>query len=144
MSDNKTTKQTVVEHGTEFEGVMRSQCPVVVSGQVKGEISAPSLTLTNDGNVYGKIKVKELKSQGSLGGEIDAESVELSGSVSDNTVIRSAALEVKLQESGGNKLQVSFGNCELQVGDASKKSKSESHGSASKKEHSAPEPVAAN
>ena len=144
MSDNKTTKQTVVEHGTEFEGVMRSQCPVVVSGQVKGEVSAPSLTLTSDGNVYGKIKVKELKSQGSLGGEIDAESVELSGSVSDNTVIRSAALEVKLQESGGNRLQVSFGNCELQVGDASKKSKSESHGSASKKEHSAPEPVAVN
>lgn len=144
MSDNKTTKQTVVEHGTEFEGVMRSQCPVVVSGQIKGEVSAPSLTLTNDGNVYGKIKVKELKSQGSLGGEIDAESVELSGSVSDNTVIRSAALEVKLQESGGNKLQVSFGNCELQVGDTTKKAKSESHGSASKKEHSAPEPVAVN
>ena len=143
MSDNKTAKQTVIENGTEFEGVMRSQCPVVVSGQVRGEVSAPALTLTKEGSVQGKIKVIELKSQGSLGGEIDAESVELSGSVSENTVIRSAALEVKLQESGGNRLQVSFGNCELQVGDPSKKSKSESHGNA-KKEHSAPEPVAVN
>ena len=144
MSDNKTAKQTVIENGTEFEGVMRSQCPVVVSGQLRGEVSAPALTLTNDGSVQGKIKVKELKSQGSLGGEIDAESVELSGSVSENTVIRSAALEVKLQESGGNRLQVSFGNCELQVGYPSKKSKSESHGNTNKKEHSTPEPVAVN
>ena len=141
MSDNKTAKQTVVEHGTEFQGVMRSECPVVVSGKVKGEVSAPELTLTSEGNVQGKIKVKQLKSEGSLGGEIDAESVELSGSISDNTVIRSAALQVKLQESGGNKLQVSFGNCELQVGDASKKSKSESQGSA--KKEPAPEPVGA-
>jgi cytoskeletal protein CcmA (bactofilin family) len=144
MSENKSAKQTVVENGTEFEGVMRSECPIVVSGQVKGEVSAPALTLTNDGSVHGKIKVKQLKSQGSLGGEIDAESVELSGSVTDNTVIRSAALEVKLQETGGNRLQVSFGNCELQVGDASKKSKSESQGSSNKKEHTAPEPVAVN
>lgn len=144
MSDNKIAKQTVVENGTEFQGVLRSECPVVVSGKVKGEVSAPELTLTSDGNVQGKIKVKQLKSEGSIGGEIDAESVELSGSVSDNTVIRSAALEVKLQESGGNRLQVSFGNCELQVGDPSKKSKSESHGGANKKEHSAPEPVAVN
>ena len=144
MSENKTAKQTLIENGTEFQGVMRSECPVVVSGKMKGEISAPSLTLTNDGSVHGKIKVKQLKSQGSLGGEIDAESVELSGSVSENTVIRSAALEVKLQESGGNKLQVSFGNCELQVGDPSKKSKSESHGNANKKEHTAQEPVAVN
>ena len=144
MSDNKIAKQTVVENGTEFQGVLRSECPVVVSGKVKGEVSAPELTLTSDGHVQGKIKVKQLKSEGSLGGEIDAESVELSGSVSENTVIRSAALEVKLQESGGNRLQVSFGNCELQVGDPSKKSKSESHGGANKKEHSAPEPVAVN
>ena len=144
MSENKTAKQTIIENGTEFQGVMRSECPVVVSGKMKGEISAPTLTLTNEGNVQGKIKVKQLKSQGSLGGEIDAESVELSGSVSENTVIRSAALEVKLQESGGNKLQVSFGNCELQVGDPSKKSKSESHGNANKKEQTAQEPVAVN
>jgi cytoskeletal protein CcmA (bactofilin family) len=143
MSDNKTAKQTIVENGTEFEGVIRSQCPIVISGDVKGEVSAPTLTLTSDGSVHGKVKVKQLKSAGSLGGEIDAESVELSGRVSDNTVIRSAALEVKLQEPGSSKLQVSFENCELQVGDPSGKVKPEMQ-SGNKKEHSLTEPVGVN
>jgi len=118
MSD-KTAKQ-IVEAGTEFEGVLRSEAPVVVSGQLKGEVNAPALTLTNDGSVYGKVRVKQLKSSGSLGGQIDAESVELSGSVSDNTVIRSTSLEVKLEESDDNRLHVSFGNCELYVGNPTK------------------------
>jgi cytoskeletal protein CcmA (bactofilin family) len=118
MSDN-TPKQTL-EIGTEFEGVLRSEAPVVVSGQLKGEVNAPALTLTDDGSVFGRVKVQQLKSSGSLGGEIDAESVELSGSVSDNTVIRSASLEVKLEEAGGDKLQVTFGNCELHIGDPTK------------------------
>src|SRR5215470_14097338 len=117
MSETKTVKQTIVENGTEFEGVVRSQCPIVVSGQVKGEVSAPTLTLKPEGSVRGKVKVSQLKSEGSLGGEIDADSVELSGSVSDDTVIRAAALEVKLSQSASSKLRVSFGNCELQVGD---------------------------
>ena len=133
----KTVKQTIVENGTEFEGVLRSKCDIVVSGQLKGEVTAPSLTLKPEGNVSGKIKVSQLKSEGSLGGEIDADSVELSGTVSDDTVIKAAALEVKLNQSGGNKLKVSFGNCELQVGDPAAKSKPEVH--SNKKEQSAPE-----
>jgi cytoskeletal protein CcmA (bactofilin family) len=137
MSDTKTVKQTIVESGTEFEGVVRSQCAIVVSGQVKGEITAPTLTLKPEGTVRGKIKVSQLKSEGSLGGEIDAESVELSGSVSDDTVIRAAALEVKLNQSAGNKLRVSFGNCELQVGDPAVKAKPEAH--SNKKEQANPE-----
>ena len=125
MSDK--AKQTIVENGTEFEGTVRSKCPIVVSGQLKGEVSAPTLTLTSEGTVYGKVKASQLKSEGSLGGEIEADSVELSGSVSDDTVIRATALEVKLNQSAGNKLRVSFGNCELQVGDTNAKSKSDSH-----------------
>ncbi len=136
MSEN-TVKQTIVENGTEFEGVLRSKCDIVVSGQLKGEVTAPSLTLKPEGNVSGKIKVSQLKSEGSLGGEIDADSVELSGTVSDDTVIKAASLEVKLNQSGGNKLKVSFGNCELQVGDPSAKTKPEVHGS--KKEQATPE-----
>jgi len=140
MSETKTAKQTVVENGTEFEGVVRSQCPIVVSGQLKGEVTAPTLTLKPEGSVYGKVKVSQLKSEGSLGGEIDAESVELSGSISDDTVIRAAALEVKLNQSAGSKLRVSFGNCELQVGDPAAKAKPEVQGNTShKKEHAGPE-----
>lgn len=141
MSENKTVKQTIVENGTEFEGIVRSQCPVVVSGQIKGEVSAPTLTVTMEGSVHGKVKVSKLKAEGSLAGEIDAESVELSGSISDDTIIRATKLEVKLNQSSGKKLQVSFGNCELQVGDAAMKAKPDANGQ--KKEQSAPELVGA-
>jgi cytoskeletal protein CcmA (bactofilin family) len=137
MSETKTVKQTIVESGTEFEGVVRSQCAIVVSGQVKGEITAPTLTLNPEGSVRGKVKVSTLKSEGSLGGEIEADSVELSGNVSDDTVIKASSLEVKLSQSAGNKLRVSFGNCELQVGDPAAKSKQEVH--SNKKEQVAPE-----
>ena len=133
MSENKTAKETIVENGTEFEGVVRSKCPIVVSGQLRGEVTAPSLTLKPEGSVHGKVKVSHLKSEGSLGGEIDAESVELSGSISDDTVIRTAALEVKLNQSAGSKLRVSFGNCELQVGEPATKAKPEMQGNATRK-----------
>lgn len=139
MSETKTDKQTIVENGTEFEGVVRSQCPIVVSGQLKGEVTAPTLTLKPEGSVHGKVKVSHLKSQGSLGGEIEAESVELSGTVSDDTVIRATAIEVKLNQSAGNKLKVSFGNCELRVGDPAAKAKPEMHGNGHKKEPAGPE-----
>lgn len=135
MSETKTVKQTIVEKGTEFEGVVRSECPIVVSGQLKGEVTAPTLTLKPEGGVHGKVKVSQLKSEGSLGGEIDAESIELSGSISDDTVIRATALEVKLNQSAGSKLRVSFGNCQLQVGDpAAKGNKQETQGDGHNKE----------
>jgi len=119
MSD-KTVKQTILENGTEIEGAVKSKCAIVVSGQIKGEVSAPTLTVTDTGVLQGKVKATQLSSQGSLAGEIEADSVELSGSVSDNTIIRANTMEVKLSQSSG-KLQVSFGNCELQVGDTSDK-----------------------
>jgi len=125
MSENTSVKQTIVEKGTEFEGIVRSECPIVVSGQLKGEVVAPTLTLTPEGSVHGKVKVAHLKSEGSLSGEIDAESVELSGSISDDTVIRASAIEVKLNQSGERKLRVNFGNCELQVGDVAPNAASE-------------------
>jgi cytoskeletal protein CcmA (bactofilin family) len=112
-------KQTIVEDGTEFDGSVRSKCPITVSGKLKGEVSAPSLTITPSGSVHGQVKVTHLKSQGELAGEIDAENVELAGKVNDQTTIRATSLEVTLNQPG-NKLQVTFGNCELQVGDKAK------------------------
>ncbi|HKZ02285.1 MAG TPA: polymer-forming cytoskeletal protein [Pyrinomonadaceae bacterium] len=141
---SEKVKQTIVENGTEFEGTVRSKCPIVVSGQLKGEVSAPTLTLTPEGSIHGKVKAKQLKSEGSLGGEIEADSVELSGSISDDTVIRATSLEVKLSQSEGNKLRVSFGNCELHVGDTTTKAKSEMHSSNQKKEQPAGELVGVN
>lgn len=113
MPDNP--KQTIIEDGTEFDGSVRSQCAITLSGKLKGELSAPSLTVTPTGSLHGQVKVTQLRSQGEISGEIEAESVELSGRVKDQTVIRAHTLEAKLNQTSGG-LQVTFGNCELQVG----------------------------
>jgi cytoskeletal protein CcmA (bactofilin family) len=114
------TRRTLIEEGTEFRGALTSNCPVVVSGKIDGEVAAPSLTVSETGAVYGKVKVDEIRSDGEIAGEFDAESVTLSGRVSNETVIRARSLEVRLASDNG-KLQVSFGDCMLEVGDEPKK-----------------------
>ncbi len=114
-------KQTVIESGTEFDGAIKSDCPITLSGKVKGQVTAPSLTVTSSGTVHGQVKVSRLKAQGEVSGEIEAEAVELSGRVNNQTVIRAKTLEVMLTQPNGG-LQVTFGNCELQVGDATARS----------------------
>ena len=111
-----TEKRTLVEEGTTFKGSLSSTCPIFVKGGVEGDIQAPSLTVASSGTVSGKVKAGELKSEGALAGEFDVEKVQLSGSVKDNTVIRAKSLEVKLT-STGSKMQVVFGECELEVGE---------------------------
>src|SRR5437763_11085431 len=95
MSDPKT-KRTLVDEGTELTGTIRSQVPIVVLGKIDGDVSGPSITVAPGGILAGKIKVKELTSEGEVAGEIDAESVKLSGRVRDKTVIRSRTLQVSL------------------------------------------------
>jgi cytoskeletal protein CcmA (bactofilin family) len=114
MSDPKNRK-TLVEEGTQFKGALSSDCPVEVKGRIEGELNAPALSVSPSGAVHGKIKVGEIRSQGELAGEFDADVVQLSGTVRDNTVIRAKSLEVKLSQPGG-KMQVIFGECELEVG----------------------------
>jgi cytoskeletal protein CcmA (bactofilin family) len=134
MPESPITKQTILEEGTEFEGSIRSQCPITVSGTLKGDITAPSLTITQSGSVHGQVKVSNLKSEGEIAGEIDAESVDLSGHVSDQTSILASSLQVKLSQNGNSgKLQVTFGNCDLHVGDAATKSLSALSNAATRK-----------
>ncbi len=114
MADS--TKQTVIENGTEFDGSIRSECAITLSGKLKGQVDAPALTVTSTGNVQGNVKVSQFRSEGEVAGEVEAEVVELSGRVSDDTVIRAKELEVRLSEPNGA-LKVAFGNCELQVGE---------------------------
>jgi cytoskeletal protein CcmA (bactofilin family) len=114
MSDPKSRK-TLVEEGTQFKGSLSSDCPIEVKGRVEGDLSAPALAVSPSGAVHGRIKVGEIRSQGELAGEFDADLVQLSGTVRDNTVIRAKSLDVKLSPPGG-KMQVIFGDCELEVG----------------------------
>jgi cytoskeletal protein CcmA (bactofilin family) len=118
MSDQNglpTGKHTLVEEGTEFKGTMSSNCPIVVMGKVEGEVTGPVIHVTATGVVAGHVKVKELRSEGEMAGEVEAEVVRISGKVRDRTVIRARSLEVSLSTKSG--MQVVFGECELAVGD---------------------------
>ena len=108
-------RKTLVEEGTQFKGSLSSDCPIEVKGRIEGDLSAPALAVSTSGAVHGKVKVGQIQSQGELAGEFDADVVQLSGTVKDNTVIRAKSLEVKLAPPNG-KMQVIFGECELEVG----------------------------
>ena len=116
MDKSKSGKQTLVEEGTELKGTLKSSCQVVVNGSIDGQIEAPSLTVAESGTVLGTVRAKQLRSEGTLAGDIDADDVYLSGIVRSNTVIRARKLEVKLQPERG-KLEVTFGECLLEVGE---------------------------
>lgn len=128
MSDLKnpiasaTEKRTLVEEGTTFKGSLTSTCPIFVKGGIEGDIQAPSLTVATNGTVSGKVKAGELKSEGVIAGDFDVEKVQLSGTVKDNTVIKAKSLEVKLSVAN-SKMQVVFGECELEVGDSPSREK---------------------
>ncbi len=121
MADLKATgasqgKQTLVEEGTHFKGSLVSTCPIVVRGRIEGDTETPSLTVSETGAVHGRVKVGTVVSSGEIAGEFDANTVQLSGRVNDNTVIRAQTLEVKLSTTEG-KMEVVFGNARLEVGD---------------------------
>ncbi|MDB4946659.1 MAG: hypothetical protein JWP97_6193 [Labilithrix sp.] len=119
-----TDKRTLVEEGTTFKGSLTSTCPILVRGSIQGDLEAPSLTVAPSGTVSGKVKAGELKSEGEISGEFDVDRVVLSGTVKDNTVIRAKALEVKLAVTG-SKMQVVFGDVQLEVGDSPTREKAE-------------------
>jgi len=114
MSDNVT--ETTIAKGTQFEGTIQSDCGVTLGGKLNGEIAAPSLKVESGGTVDGRVEVTTLESEGEIRGQIIAEDVRLAGRVGNNTVILANTLEVKLDNSNEG-LQVSFGDCELQVGE---------------------------
>ncbi len=114
MADSE--KKTYVEEGTEFVGTLRAKCPVVVKGSLEGDLEAPAVSVTSTGRVTGNVKAKRVESEGVLAGAIDADEISLAGSVKSNTVIRARSLEVKLGVEKG-KLEVTFGECIVEVGD---------------------------
>jgi len=109
------SRKTLVEEGTQFKGSLSSSCPIEVRGRVEGDVTAPALSVSASGAVHGRVKVGQMHSHGELAGEIDADEVQLSGSVKDKTIIRARSLEVKLSPLEG-KMQVVFGECSLEVG----------------------------
>jgi len=114
--DSKTSRESVIAEGTSCKGVVTSDCPLTVSGAIDGELTAPAAVVTGSGRLHGKIRVEELTSEGQVAGDIEARTLKLSGQVNDKTRIRAQSLEVKLDSSGSDKLQVTFGDATLEVG----------------------------
>jgi cytoskeletal protein CcmA (bactofilin family) len=108
-------KHTLVEEGTELQGTIKSNVPIVVMGKVEGEVTGPAVHVTTTGVVAGKVKVNVLFSAGEVAGELEADTVRISGRVRDKTVIRARTLEVTIAREAG--IEVLFGECELAVGD---------------------------
>jgi cytoskeletal protein CcmA (bactofilin family) len=117
LSETKTVRQTLVEEGTEFKGVLKSSCPVVVNGTIDGEVDAPLLSIARTGSVLGVIRAKTLRSQGTLSGKVDAGDVFVSGAVRSKTFIKASRLEMKIGPSGDGQLEVTFGKCDIEVPD---------------------------
>jgi len=114
--DHNGAKESIVASGTSVQGVVTSECPVTVSGIVDGELTAPALLVTESGSVSGKVTVEDLRSSGEIAGEIDAGTMQLSGTVRDKTSIRAKSLDVKLSADGSDKLQLVFGTATIEVG----------------------------
>lgn len=117
-------KRTLVEDGTTFKGSLTSTCPIYVRGTISGDLEAPALTVAATGSVSGKVKAGDLRSDGELSGEFDVDKIALSGTVKDNTVIRAKSLEVKLAVTG-SKMQVVFGDVQLDIGEQPSREKVE-------------------
>jgi cytoskeletal protein CcmA (bactofilin family) len=115
--EQKKQRATLVEEGTEFKGELTSNCPLVIRGKVEGSIKAPAITIARSGSLTGTAKIGQLLSEGELSGDFEADAVRLAGKIGNNTTIRARSLEAKLaaKEKGG--LQVTFGECQLEVGE---------------------------
>ena len=113
---NMTARRTLVDEGTTLKGAIKSECPVTVKGTVDGELEVPELTVTERGRVQGTVVAQKVTSHGTLSGKVTAKEVELAGSVLSKTVIVADSLDIKL-DSAGKSLEVTFGDCDLQVGE---------------------------
>jgi len=105
---NQTVKQTVIEAGSEFKGILTSSCAILVNGTMDGQVHAPSLSVANTGALHGTIKTKTLRSQGTLSASVDADEVFLSGAIRSKTVIKTKRLEMKIASSNDSQLEVHF------------------------------------
>ena len=115
--EQKKQRATLVEEGTEFKGELISNCPLVIRGKVEGSIKAPAITIARSGALIGTAKIGQLLSEGELSGEFEADAVRLAGKIGSNTTIRARSLAANhaAREKGG--LQVTFGECTLEVGE---------------------------
>jgi cytoskeletal protein CcmA (bactofilin family) len=113
-------RKNVIDQGTTFKGVLTATSTVVVLGVIEGEVSGPAVEVEESGVLRGKAKLAELRSRGELAGEFEADEVELSGRVRDQTVIRTKSLLVGAPGRPGGS-EATFGECQIDVGEVPSK-----------------------
>jgi hypothetical protein len=108
LDTSDTSRRTFVDEGSAFHGTFASSCPIVVSGSIQGNVTAPEVTIAPLGVIDGRIKADKLTSAGTLSGTVDAVHVLLSGNVRGDTVIRTEQLDANLHATRG-RLELTFG-----------------------------------
>jgi cytoskeletal protein CcmA (bactofilin family) len=119
-----TRRGNVIDEGSTFKGVISGNSTVTIRGTLEGEVEGPALEVEQGGVLVGKAKVTELRSRGELAGQFEANDVELSGKVRDDTIIRAANLLVAATVGAGSdgaEPQAVFGGCQLEVGEVPSK-----------------------
>jgi hypothetical protein len=109
--------RSVIDSGTTMKGSITSSSTVLVLGVLEGEVIGPAVEVEVGGVLVGKAKVGELRSRGELAGEFEADDVELSGKVRDQTVIRAKALLVAPLHHTVGEPEAMFGECQIDIGD---------------------------
>lgn len=99
---------TIIEEGTNFRGTLTSNRPILVNGRVEGDVSAPAVRVTRSGVLQGNVEAKMISCRGSAAGAFDADTIELSGSIAENTRIRAQRLNLKIVSTSG-KIELAFG-----------------------------------
>src|SRR5678815_4830518 len=99
---------TIVEEGTEFRGSFTSTRPILVNGRIHGDVTAPAVLVTTSGVLQGNVEAKTISCRGSAAGVFDADTIELSGAIAQNTVIRAQRLNLKIVSTSG-KIELAFG-----------------------------------
>src|SRR4029078_2298833 len=99
---------TIVEEGSEFRGNFTSSRPIIVNGRIEGDVSAPAVMVTNSGARQGNVEAKTISCRGSAAGVFVADTIELSGSIAQNTVIRAQRLNLKIVSTSG-RVEIAFG-----------------------------------
>jgi len=99
---------TIVQEGTHFRGQFTSSCPIIVNGQIEGDVKAPAVTVNISGALQGNVEAKTIACRGSVSGVLEADTIELSGTIARNTVVRAQRLKLNIESTSG-RIELSFG-----------------------------------
>ena len=106
---------TLVEDGTKIKGSLSSSVPVIVHGNVEGDVDSPAVTVSATGAISGMVVTNTLQSVGKIAGDFDVEQATVAGVVAVGTVVRATGMDLKLEAKDPTK------KIELRFGAAAKK-----------------------